>query len=73
MYAPVVFWKRKDKAFYGLEDYTADQIFRVSGRDDLDLITWPELQPVTVSLDALKPAQISKLSAGVPSHSGPKR
>jgi hypothetical protein len=53
MYAPVVFWSRKANRFYQLTDYTADQTFSVGAPEQINLSTWPDLRPVTLSLSAV--------------------
>ncbi len=61
MFAPVVFWSRKTGRFYQLNDYTSDQLFSVSSPDNVEVSSWSDFKPVTVSLSALRPNQLSKL------------
>ncbi len=53
MFAPVVFWSRKDKIFYELPQYTVSQVFNLRG-DTIQLSTWPGMQPATVRLHHLR-------------------
>lgn len=61
MYAPVVFWSRRTKHFYQLNDYTADRIFSIAAPDKVNVDSWPELDPATVSLESVKNNQVTEL------------
>jgi len=61
MFAPIVFWSRKANRFYSLTNYTADNSFVMTGRDQLRVLTWPGMHAATVSLSSLKPSEMTEL------------
>jgi hypothetical protein len=61
MYVPVVFWNRKTNHFYQLKAYTADRIFSIAAPDKVNVETWPDLHPATVSLSKVKEGQVAEL------------
>jgi hypothetical protein len=60
-YALVVFWSRKANRFYHLINYTADQIFSVAAPDKVNVSTWPDLKPKTVSLHSVTESERNEL------------
>ena len=60
-YALVVYWSRKANRFYHLFNYTADQIFSVTAPDKVNLSTWPDLKPKTVSLHSVPESERNQL------------
>jgi hypothetical protein len=61
MFAPIVFWSQKANRFYSLNDYTGDIRFSVAAPDAVKASTWPGMRDATVSLHALKKADIAEL------------
>jgi hypothetical protein len=61
MYAPVVFWSRKTNRFYQLDAYTADVTFSIAAPDKVNVNTWPDLNPASVSLGHLKEGEAREL------------
>jgi len=60
MFAPVVFWSRKANRFYSLKDCTADQTFSVAAPDKVEVSTWPDMKPATVSLHEVKESEVTE-------------
>ena len=60
-YALVVYWSRKTNRFYHLPNYTADQIFSVAPPDKVDVSTWPDLKPATISLHSVRESERNQL------------
>jgi hypothetical protein len=60
-YALVVYWSRKTRRFYHMPNYTADQIFSVAAPDKVDVSTWPELKPATISLHSVSESDRNQL------------
>jgi hypothetical protein len=61
LYVPVVFWSRRARHFYQLKAYTADRIFTIASPDKILVVSWPDLQPVTVSLSSVKESDVTEL------------
>lgn len=60
-YALVVYWSRKTRRFYHMPNYTADQIFSVTAPDKVDVSTWPDLKPATISLHSVRESDRNQL------------
>ena len=60
-YALVVYWSRKTHRFYHLVNFTADQIFSVAAPDKVNVSTWPDLKPKTVSLHGVTESERNEL------------
>lgn len=60
-YALVVYWSRKTNRFYHLPNYTADQVFSVEAPDKVNVSTWPDLKPVTISLHSVAESDRNEL------------
>ncbi len=61
MFAPIVFWSRKENRFYSLNDYTADQTFSIAAPAKVNVSTWPGMRRATVSLSDIKQNDVTEL------------
>ena len=60
-YELVIYWSRKTRRFYHLPNYTAVQIFSVAAPDKVDVSTWPDLKPATISLHSVSESDRNQL------------
>lgn len=63
MYVAVVCWSRRSNQFSYLTDYTVDRrLLSITAPDQVQVSTWPDMKPVTVSLGTAKKSDLRTLS-----------